>query len=128
MLIVIDSLEPVPWASLLIQLSAHIEDIYHHWLIIAEKVPYACSSLQMHLSLSYCNISPNFLSLHGSFPSKICLGGIIKIVSGSVVIRGFCNIFSSSVCHVFRHMQCKKLCTQEIFPISLNKENLFNLV
>lgn len=39
-----DSLEPIVWASLLLQLSARKTDIYHHQLIVSEKVPYACSS------------------------------------------------------------------------------------
>lgn len=42
MLSVMDFLDPVVWASLLLQLSACEADIYHHQLIISDKVPYAC--------------------------------------------------------------------------------------
>lgn len=42
MLSVMDFLEPIVWASLLLQLSASEVDIYHHQLIVSDKVPDAC--------------------------------------------------------------------------------------
>lgn len=124
---VMDSLEPIVWASLLLQLSACKADIYHHQLIVSEEVPYAYSSWQIHLSLSHCKASPKLLSLHGNCPSMIFFffllffsGGFLEIVSGLVLSVEALIIFSVLQYVIFlAHMQCKKLCTQESLSISL---------
>lgn len=99
---VMDFLEPIVWASLLLQLSACEADIYHHQLIVSDKVLYACWSWRIHLSLAHCKASPELLSAwklskHDFlFQEASQNSGWVGSVSGV-----FNNIFSSLIFHLF---------------------------